>query len=143
MVRTALFIICSSFELHFELPGTPPNFLPSITLHKMISSVTSLLAAASVVAAANSPYPAFSGDPFQKYNLSAKGIQASFIPYGARLTSLCVNDRNGDWQDVAIGYDQGSQYLQDTLTNHTNFGSLVGRYANRYAIGNNSREPFS
>lgn len=101
----------------------------------MISSVLSVLIAAAAVAAADSPFPAFSGDPFQKYTLSANGISASFIPYGARLTSLCVHDRNGNWQDVAIGYDEGSQYLQDTLTNHTNFGSLVGRYANRYANG--------
>ncbi|SMR41373.1 unnamed protein product [Zymoseptoria tritici ST99CH_1E4] len=101
----------------------------------MISSVLSVLIAAAAVAAADSPFPAFSGDPFQKYTLSANGISASFIPYGARLTSLCVHDRNGNWQDVAIGYDEGSQYLQDTLTNHTNFGSLVGRYANRIKNG--------
>jgi aldose 1-epimerase len=103
----------------------------------MISTVASLLAAAAVVTAtssptSSSPFPAFSGNQFQKYNLSANGIMAQFIPYGARLTNLYVHDRNGEWQDVALGYDTGEEYLQDTLTNHTNFGSLVGRYANRY-----------
>ncbi|OTA36475.1 hypothetical protein BTJ68_03947 [Hortaea werneckii EXF-2000] len=34
----------------------------------------------------DSPFPPFSGNPFEKVHLSAKGINASFIPYGARLT---------------------------------------------------------
>ena len=94
---------------------------------------TLLLAASSLVSAQNgsSPYPPFSGDPFQKYDLEAEGIRASFIPYGARLTNLYVQDRDGAYQDVAVGYDDGRRYLQDTETNHTYFGPVVGRYANR------------
>ncbi|KAI9717836.1 MAG: hypothetical protein M1828_007075 [Chrysothrix sp. TS-e1954] len=84
---------------------------------------------------AQSPYPPFSGDPFQKYNLSAPGIKASFIPYGARLTNLYVNDKNGAMQDVVLGYDTGAQYLNDTETVHTYFGAVVGRYANRIKNG--------
>jgi aldose 1-epimerase len=97
------------------------------------TAVTLLLAAASFVSGQNSssPYPPFSGDAFKKYNLEAKGIKASFIPYGARLTNLYVKDRHGKWQDVAVGYDNGEQYLTDSETNHTYFGAVVGRYANR------------
>ena len=58
-------------------------------------------------------------DPFQKYTISAKGINVSFIGYGARLTNLFVNDKDGQPQDVALGYDDGHQYLTDSLTNHT------------------------
>jgi aldose 1-epimerase len=58
-------------------------------------------------------------DPFQKYNLSAPGINATFIGYGARLTNLFVNDRNGTAQDVVLGYDDPYQYLKDDATNHT------------------------
>ena len=105
----------------------------------MRSSILALLAAAtSIVSAQNvtsSPYPPFSGDPFQKYILQAKGIKASFIPYGARLTNLYVYDKNGDWQDVAVGYDSGKRYLRDTETDHTYFGAVVGRYANRIKNG--------
>lgn len=101
----------------------------------MLSSIfTLLLAAASLGTAQNytaSPYPPFSGDPFRKYNLEAEGIKASFIPYGARLTNLYVKDKNGAWQDIAVGYDSGRRYLLDTETNHTYFGAVVGRYANR------------
>ncbi|OQV11197.1 hypothetical protein CLAIMM_15067 [Cladophialophora immunda] len=69
--------------------------------------------------------------PFSVYTLTAENITAKFIPYGARLTSLLVQDRNGDYQDIVAGYDNATQYLTDTETNHTYFGPVVGRYANR------------
>ena len=72
---------------------------------------------------------------FTKYTISAPGINASFIPYGARLTNLFVNDRNGNPQDVVLGYDNGTAYLNDTETVHTYFGPVVGRYANRIKNG--------
>ena len=72
---------------------------------------------------------------FTKYTISAPGINASFIPYGARITNLFVNDRNGDPQDVVLGYDDGTAYLNDTETVHTYFGPVVGRYANRIKNG--------
>ncbi|MCJ1335137.1 hypothetical protein MMC09_000403 [Bachmanniomyces sp. S44760] len=74
-------------------------------------------------------------DPFTKLNISAPGINASFIPYGARITNLFVNDRDGIPQDVVLGYDDGTQYLNDTETVHTYFGPIVGRYANRIKNG--------
>ena len=72
---------------------------------------------------------------FTKFTISAPGINASFIPYGARITNLFVNDRNGDPQDVVLGYDNGTAYLNDTETVHTYFGPVVGRYANRIKNG--------
>ncbi|PGH07202.1 aldose 1-epimerase [Blastomyces parvus] len=74
-------------------------------------------------------------DPFKPYVISAPNIKATLIPYGATLTSLLVNDRNGKQQDVAVGYDDPKQYLTDTQTNHTYFGCIVGRYANRIKNG--------
>ena len=98
-----------------------------------------LLAAASVCAASQdygtTAFPAFRGNPFEKLTLSAKGIKASFIPYGARLTNLYVSDKNGKMQDVVLGYDSGKDYLNDTETAHTYFGAVVGRYANRIKNG--------
>ena len=76
-----------------------------------------------------------SSSVFTKYTISASGINASFIPYGARITNLFVNDRNGDPQDVVLGYDNGTAYLNDTETVHTYFGPVVGRYANRIKNG--------
>ena len=108
----------------------------------MRSTTSTLLLAASSLVAAQTPvngsdnfsnpaFKPFSGDPFQKYTLTAAGINASFIPYGARITNLFVSDKNGTYQDVVLGYDDATQYLTDTETNHTYFGPVVGRYANR------------
>jgi aldose 1-epimerase len=72
-----------------------------------------------------------SANAFQKYTISADGINATFIPYGARLTSLFVKDKNGRPQDVVLGYDDATEYARDSATVHTYFGAVVGRYANR------------
>lgn len=79
----------------------------------------------------NSSTPTGTGNPLAIHTLSAENITAKFIPYGARLTSLLVQDRDGQYQDVVAGYDNASQYVTDTETNHTYFGPIVGRYANR------------
>ena len=71
----------------------------------------------------------------QKYTIYAPGINATFIPYGARLTSLFVYDKNGTPQDVVLGYDNAKDYLNDTQTVHTYYGAIVGRYANRIKNG--------
>ncbi|OJD13282.1 hypothetical protein AJ78_06242 [Emergomyces pasteurianus Ep9510] len=76
-----------------------------------------------------------SSDPFKSYVISANNIEATLIPYGATLTSLLVNDRDGKQQDVIVGYDDPKQYQVDTETNHTYFGCIVGRYANRIKNG--------
>ncbi|KAL8868561.1 MAG: hypothetical protein Q9174_004911 [Haloplaca sp. 1 TL-2023] len=74
-------------------------------------------------------------DSLQKYTISAPGINATFIPYGARLTNLYVNDKNGNPQDVVLGFDNASDYIRDDETVHTYFGPIVGRYANRIKNG--------
>lgn len=118
----------------------------------MLGKAGAVLLAASSWVAAQSPangsdsfvsnsFKPFSGDPFQKYALSAQGIKASFISYGARLTNLYVKDKNCNWQDVVVGYDNGTQYLKDTETNHTYFGAVVGRYANRYELSRIASQP--
>ena len=76
-----------------------------------------------------------SSSPLAKYTIAAPGINATFIPYGARLTNLFVNDKHGEPQDVVLGYDDASQYIDDTETVHTYFGPIVGRYANRIKNG--------
>lgn len=76
-----------------------------------------------------------SSSPLTKYTIAAPGINATFIPYGARLTNLFVNDKNGNPQDVVLGYDDPAQYINDTNTIHTYYGPIVGRYANRIKNG--------
>ena len=59
-----------------------------------------------------------------KYTIAAQGINASFIAYGARLTNLLVNDKNGMPQDIVLGYDDASLYINDTEHEHTYFGAV-------------------
>ncbi len=54
------------------------------------------------------------------------GISASFITYGATLTSLRVGGK-----DVVLGYNSLKEYQRDTAS----IGVTVGRYANRIADG--------
>ena len=96
-----------------------------------------MIAAAALATAQNSTntFPPFTGDAFQRHNITASGITATFIPYGARLTNLWVKDKHGDFQDVVMGYDTGIQYVRDTSTIHSYMGGVVGRYANRIKNG--------
>lgn len=58
------------------------------------------------------------------------GMEACLTNYGGRLVSLCVPDKNDKLTDVVLGYDNIAQYV-DTLNSPSDYGSSVGRYANR------------
>ena len=62
---------------------------------------------------------------------NANGISAKVIALGATLQSVIVPDRNGMKADVALGYDNLSDYIDQPQY----FGSTVGRFANRLAGG--------
>ncbi|KAF2757702.1 galactose mutarotase-like protein [Pseudovirgaria hyperparasitica] len=64
-----------------------------------------------------------------KYTISAEGIRAQFIPYGASLTNLFINDTSGTERDIVLGFDNATFYTEDTV--HPHYGGVPGRYANR------------
>lgn len=59
------------------------------------------------------------------------GVEVEIINYGGIIISISVPDRNGDFKDIALGFDDLDGYL------HRNkyFGALIGRYANRIEDG--------
>jgi aldose 1-epimerase len=59
------------------------------------------------------------------------GMQAKIINYGAIVRSIIVPDRNGKFEDVTLGYDSLSGYVQDKSYQ----GAIVGRYGNRIGKG--------
>ncbi len=59
------------------------------------------------------------------------GMKAKLIDFGATLVSLELPDRNGNLADVVLGCDTVEAYR----TKAPYFGSIVGRYANRIALG--------
>ena len=103
------------------VPG-PASRQLTLLLNIMRNFLTSL----AIAGACLSPVLAqSSSDPLQEYTISAENITATFIGYGARLTSMVVKDRDGQDTEVAVGYDDPSRYIQDTETNHTYFGEFL------------------
>lgn len=62
---------------------------------------------------------------------NAQGLKARISEYGAILVSLEVPGRDGQVEDVTLGYDT----LDGWKSNTSYFGSTVGRYGNRIANG--------
>ena len=58
------------------------------------------------------------------------GMEVCLTNYGGRVVSLSVPDKSGKPTDVVLGYGNISQYA-DTARTPSDYGSSVGRYANR------------
>lgn len=75
------------------------------------------------------------GKKVQLFTLkNQKGMEVCITNFGGRVVSLCVPDKNGKPTDVVLGYDNLRQYT-DSVNSPSDFGSSVGRYANRIANG--------
>jgi hypothetical protein len=59
-----------------------------------------------------------------KYTIVAEGLRAQFIPYGASLTNLFINDTHGVERDIVLGYDNASYYEADP--SHPHLGGVPG-----------------
>ena len=59
------------------------------------------------------------------------GATMQMITYGARITSLCVPDKNGNFSDVIVG----CKNLCDYYDQKDYFGATIGRYCNRIEKG--------
>ncbi len=62
------------------------------------------------------------------------GMEVCITNYGGRVVSLVVPDKEGKPTDVVLGFDNIRQYA-DTLNSPSDYGSTVGRYANRINDG--------
>ena len=65
---------------------------------------------------------------------NANGMEVCITNYGGRVVSLVVPDKDGKPTDVVLGFDNIKQYA-DTENSPSDYGSSVGRYANRIAGG--------
>lgn len=72
------------------------------------------------------------GTSVELYTLrNSHGMEAEVATYGGIVTNLTAPDRNGQFADVVLGYDDLAGYLKDSPY----FGALIGRYGNRIADG--------
>jgi aldose 1-epimerase len=73
------------------------------------------------------------GTPIDLYLLTnSRGVVVKITNYGGIVTSLILPDKNGKMEDVVLGFDSLSGYLQDEVPY---FGAIIGRYGNRIAGG--------
>lgn len=102
------------FWYHFS------SILQTINKINMISGIT------------EKPFGSFESKPVTEYTLTNNnGMQVSALNYGATITKIITNDKQGNPGNVLSGFDSFDEYLQNG--NQYN-GSIVGRYCNR--IGN-------
>ena len=73
------------------------------------------------------------GKAINLYTLqNENGMVVQLTNYGARIVAVWVPDKDGNFQDVVMGFETGQEYLDATdLYN----GPVVGRYGNRIAKG--------
>lgn len=66
------------------------------------------------------------------YTLKNKtGMEVCITNFGARIVSVMVPDKNGNMQDVVLGFDSIADYINIP----SDFGASIGRYANRINQG--------
>ena len=58
-------------------------------------------------------------------------LEVNITNYGGIVTSIRTPDKNGDWDNVVLGFDSLKPYLEGTPY----FGAIIGRYGNRIANG--------
>lgn len=72
------------------------------------------------------------GEEVEQYTLrNEDGMEVQIITYGGRITSLKVPDKNGNYEDVVLGFDSLEHYTNE----NPYFGALIGRFGNRIADG--------
>jgi aldose 1-epimerase len=72
------------------------------------------------------------GRAVEEYTLTnAHGVEVHIITYGGIITSIRVPDRDGNFANVVLGFDN----LADYETRNPYFGCITGRCANRIAGG--------
>lgn len=89
-----------------------------------LSTAVSVLAATAIGQSYSSPNDTFKPNSEGKYEISAEGIRGLFIPYGASIANLFINDTNGIERDIVLGFDNASHYSIDPF--HPHLGGVPG-----------------
>jgi len=72
------------------------------------------------------------GTDVSQYTLkNSNGMHVSVINYGGIITSWKAKDRDGNYKDIVLGFNDLSEYESSSPY----FGALIGRYGNRIKEG--------
>ena len=79
------------------------------------------------------------GQAVERYTMTtASGMVVKIITYGGTIQQLLVPDRNGHSANVVLGFATLADYVNKNSpfpAGGPYFGSIIGRYANRIALG--------
>lgn len=73
------------------------------------------------------------GKPVGLYTLKAGDLTMQVTNFGARVVSLWTPDKNGNYDDIVLGYNNIATYVDNPGERF--LGAVVGPYANRIAGG--------
>ena len=72
------------------------------------------------------------GELVKQYTLVNKeGMSVSILNYGGIITSVKVKNKEGNFENIVLGYDS----LENYVDNDPYFGAIIGRVGNRIANG--------
>lgn len=109
----------------------PTHLLSGIGLSLMISTFTAQAAGLTNEQSTFGKMP--DGTPIEQYKLqNSNGVQATVITYGGILQALVVPDKNGNGDDIVLGFDDVDGYIEN---GNVYFGATIGRFGNRIAEG--------
>lgn len=102
--------------------------LPILLMVALLMSSTIVAQDASVT---SQPYGTTAdGQDVEEFILTnANGVEVRIISYGGTITSVLVPDRDGNMENINLGFNN----LADYETKSPYFGCITGRYANRIA----------
>jgi aldose 1-epimerase len=77
-------------------------------------------------------FGSFNGQAVHIYTLTnSRGMEVKILTYGGVIQSVKVPDRRGRLENVTLGFDNLTDYIERSPY----FGNITGRYANRIALG--------
>uniref|UniRef100_A0A8C3S8M4 Aldose 1-epimerase n=1 Tax=Chelydra serpentina TaxID=8475 RepID=A0A8C3S8M4_CHESE len=71
------------------------------------------------------------GGAVEKFLLKSDSVKVEIISLGCIITALETKGRDGNFSDIALGFDR----LEGYVNKHPYFGATIGRVANRIANG--------
>jgi aldose 1-epimerase len=120
--------------------------LPTISVLVIVASLFAAFPIAQMTAAqdatptaeagagglSSEPWGEVEGEEVTLYTLTnANGMEVKITNYGGIITSVVVPDRDGNRENVTLGFTTLDEYVEG----HPYFGNITGRYANRIARG--------
>lgn len=84
-----------------------------------------------------SVFGTFEGKEVKEFKLTNNnGMEVKLINYGAIVTSILAPDREGQFENVVLGFDAPDGYWTEPYSSDVCYlGAIVGRYGNRIAEG--------